>query len=126
MLFFNFSIATMNQCVKNFYNMTGIFLKIHPTEVMVKAICIFQISGNVIPISIWVTSECSKVEALESATLHPAEMLGITDKKGTLDFGTDADFVLLDDDLNVLCTYIAGECAWSSEEAKNMKEKVIS
>ena len=93
---------------------------------MVKAICMFQTPGNVISISIWVTSECSKVEALESATLHPAEMLGITSKKGTLDFGTDADFVLLDDDLNVLRTYIAGECVWSSEEGKNMKEKVIS
>ena len=66
------------------------------------------------------------MEALESATLHSAEMLGITDQKGTLDFGTDADFIFLDDDLNVLRTYIAGECVWSSDEAKSMKEKAIS
>lgn len=52
---------------------------------------------------------CSKVDALECASLHPCQALGITDKKGTLDFETDADFVMLDDDLNVLCTYIAGE-----------------
>lgn len=55
---------------------------------------------------------CSKVEALEAASLHPAEVVGIQDKKGTLEFGTDADFVLLDDDLHVLSTWIAGECVW--------------
>lgn len=55
---------------------------------------------------------CSKVEALEAASLHPAELLNITDQKGTLDYGTDADFVLLDKDLNVTHTYIAGELVW--------------
>ena len=66
------------------------------------------------------------MEALESATLHPAEMLGVTNKKGTLDFGTDADFLLLDDDLNVHRTYIAGECVWSSELAADVKETASS
>jgi N-acetylglucosamine-6-phosphate deacetylase len=41
-------------------------------------------------------------------------MLGITDKKGTLDYGTDADFVILDPSLNVMATYIAGEQVWDS------------
>ncbi|KAJ1913053.1 N-acetyl-glucosamine-6-phosphate deacetylase [Mycoemilia scoparia] len=51
----------------------------------------------------------SKVEALENATLHPAEALGIADRKGTLNFGADADFLLLDDDLNVKRVFIDGE-----------------
>ncbi|XP_077984138.1 N-acetylglucosamine-6-phosphate deacetylase-like [Glandiceps talaboti] len=59
------------------------------------------------------TTGCSTVDALEVATLHPAQMLGITDKKGTLDYDTDADFILLDEDLNVYRTYIAGDLVWS-------------
>jgi N-acetylglucosamine-6-phosphate deacetylase len=34
-------------------------------------------------------------------------------QKGTLVFGADADFILLDDKLNVLSTFIAGEQAWT-------------
>lgn len=55
---------------------------------------------------------CSTVEALESASLHPAEVLGIADRKGTLDFGADADFVMLSEDLRVTSTWIAGKCVW--------------
>ncbi|SPQ96080.1 N-acetylglucosamine-6-phosphate deacetylase [Plasmodiophora brassicae] len=59
---------------------------------------------------------CTTVEAIDCATLHPAQLLGISNRKGVLDVGCDADFVLLDDDLNVLETYIAGELAWSSTQ----------
>ncbi|XP_061193102.1 N-acetylglucosamine-6-phosphate deacetylase-like isoform X1 [Saccostrea echinata] len=62
------------------------------------------------------STTCGTVKALEAATFHPAHFLGITDRKGTLDFGTDADFILLDDDLKVLATYIGGECVWSRQE----------
>ncbi|CAF4164182.1 unnamed protein product, partial [Rotaria sordida] len=39
--------------------------------------------------------------------------LHIENQKGTLSFGADADFILLDDKLNVLSTFIAGEQAWA-------------
>ncbi|XP_040068582.1 N-acetylglucosamine-6-phosphate deacetylase isoform X3 [Ixodes scapularis] len=55
---------------------------------------------------------CSTVEALESASLHPAEVLGIADRKGTLNFGAEADFVMLGSDLHVTSTWIAGKCVW--------------
>jgi N-acetylglucosamine-6-phosphate deacetylase len=55
---------------------------------------------------------CSLVEAVEAATLKPARVLGIEDKKGTLNTGADADFIVLDDDLQVQATYINGELAW--------------
>ncbi|ORZ19882.1 hypothetical protein BCR42DRAFT_371721 [Absidia repens] len=42
-------------------------------------------------------TNCTIVEALEAATLHPARLLGIDDRKGTLNAGADADFVFLDD-----------------------------
>ena len=57
---------------------------------------------------------CSLVEALEAATLHPAELLGISDNKGTLDFNSDADLVILDPkSLEVISTWIAGECVYN-------------
>jgi len=61
---------------------------------------------------LYLSAECSKVEALEAATLHPAQLLGIEKSKGTLDFGSDADFVLLDSQLNVCATFIAGKLVW--------------
>lgn len=57
-------------------------------------------------------SGCTTVEALEGATLHPAQVLGIEHKKGSLNYESDADLVFLDDDLNVHATLIAGEPVW--------------
>ncbi|KFM66825.1 putative N-acetylglucosamine-6-phosphate deacetylase, partial [Stegodyphus mimosarum] len=62
---------------------------------------------------------CSVVEAIECATLHPAQALSITHLKGTLDYGTDADFVLLDKNLVVMSTYIAGMCVWRKQVPVN-------
>ncbi|RWS12244.1 putative N-acetylglucosamine-6-phosphate deacetylase-like protein [Dinothrombium tinctorium] len=62
---------------------------------------------------------CSVVEAIECATLHPANVLGIADRKGTLNFGSDADFVILDDDLKVMATFIAGQCVFNRTQAFN-------
>lgn len=50
------------------------------------------------------------VEALEAATLHPARTLGIENIKGVLNYGADADFVMLNDNLELLSTWISGEC----------------
>lgn len=61
---------------------------------------------------------CSKVEAIECATLHAAQVLGISHKKGTLDFGADADFVILDDELNVLATFISGTCVSQTDNTR--------
>ncbi|XP_031554575.1 N-acetylglucosamine-6-phosphate deacetylase-like [Actinia tenebrosa] len=57
-------------------------------------------------------SGCSVVEALEAATLHPAQVLGIQDQKGTTNPGADADLILLDDSLTVHATFIAGNPVW--------------
>lgn len=61
-------------------------------------------------------SGCSAVEALEGATLHPAQVLGIEQRKGTLNYKSDADLVFLDEDLNVHATFIAGEPVWLHKE----------
>ncbi|CAG9563121.1 unnamed protein product [Danaus chrysippus] len=60
-------------------------------------------------------TECSLEYAIEAATLHPAKALGIDDRKGKLNFGFDADFVILHPkSLKVLSTWIAGECVYRS------------
>ncbi|TMW53975.1 hypothetical protein DOY81_000907 [Sarcophaga bullata] len=61
---------------------------------------------------------CSTVYAIEAATLHPAKCIKIENSKGTLDFGSDADFILLDDDLHVLSTWINGKCVFSRDATK--------
>ncbi|CEP07736.1 hypothetical protein [Parasitella parasitica] len=54
-------------------------------------------------------TRCSAVEALEAATLHPAQALGIQATKGTLAPGSDADLVFLDDDLHIQKVFVRGE-----------------
>ncbi|KAI9471866.1 MAG: hypothetical protein EXX96DRAFT_597075 [Benjaminiella poitrasii] len=57
-------------------------------------------------------TNCPLVEAIEAATLHPARLLGIDKVKGTLNVGSDADFVFLDDstgEIAVKRVFVAGE-----------------
>ncbi|XP_041359459.1 N-acetylglucosamine-6-phosphate deacetylase-like [Gigantopelta aegis] len=68
---------------------------------------------------------CGMVEALEAATLHPAKLLRITDRKGTLDYETDADFVILNDRLEPQATYIAGDLVWELPSGKTFKVKKV-
>lgn len=59
------------------------------------------------------SAKVNLIDALEAATLHPAQALGIADSKGTLDFGADADFVLLNSEtLEIRSTWIHGECVY--------------
>lgn len=60
-------------------------------------------------------TQCPLEFALEAASLHPAKCLGIVDRKGTLNYDTDADFILLDDNLTVHSTWIAGECVYEND-----------
>nr|CAD7605115.1 unnamed protein product [Timema genevievae] len=69
---------------------------------------------------------CSLVTALNTATLHPARTIGIQASKGTLDYGADADFVFLDDDLNVWSTWIAGNCVYYDSNFPQTTVKVIN
>lgn len=59
------------------------------------------------------------VEGIEAASLHPAQVMGLSHLKGTLNFGSDADFLLLSDEgpLRVLNTFIGGECVFAAPEA---------
>ncbi len=49
-------------------------------------------------------------EASKMVSLYPAEELGISNRKGLLQKGYDADFVVLNDNLEVQQTWIGGVC----------------
>ncbi|KRX18439.1 putative N-acetylglucosamine-6-phosphate deacetylase [Trichinella nelsoni] len=57
---------------------------------------------------------CEAHTALNCATLHPSQFLGISDQMGSLVYNSIADFILLDDDLNIKATYIKGKKVWQS------------
>eukprot|EP00116_Pleurobrachia_bachei_P004621 sb/3464883/ len=61
-------------------------------------------------------SRCTLVEAVNCATKHPAQLLKCTKLYGTLDFGSVADFLIIDSDVNVLATYIGGDLVFKSEK----------
>lgn len=48
-------------------------------------------------------------KAIQMASLNPAKLLGIDDKKGSIKEGKDADFIVLNSELEVMETYIKGE-----------------
>ena len=59
-------------------------------------------------------SDCTLAQAIEAATLHPAQLLGLDGTKGTLDYGADADLVFLDESLTVQATCVAGDIVWKA------------
>lgn len=52
--------------------------------------------------------DLSLMDAFRMASLTPATILGVSDRKGSLEAGKDADVVILDDDLRVAYTVARG------------------
>jgi N-acetylglucosamine-6-phosphate deacetylase len=50
--------------------------------------------------------------AAQAASLAPARLLGIADRKGSLETGKDADLVVIDDDFNVVLTVVGGRIVY--------------
>jgi N-acetylglucosamine-6-phosphate deacetylase len=67
--------------------------------------------------SFWRDSGCSFVDAVESASLHPAQALKIDHIKGSLNIGLDADLLVVDDSLNVQACIVKGELSWMKSDA---------
>ncbi len=60
---------------------------------------------------------CSLPEAVRCASLNPARLLGLEQRKGSLEGGKDADLVIFNDELTVHYTIVGGEIAFSQEES---------
>ena len=60
-------------------------------------------------------SGCPLPEAVRCATLNPARLLGIDERKGSIAVGKDADLVIFDEDFTVHYTIISGEVAYARD-----------
>ena len=54
-------------------------------------------------------------QAIRMASLNPAQVLGVETTKGRVEQGFDADLLLLDRDLRVVQTIIAGKTCFTKE-----------
>jgi len=57
---------------------------------------------------------CSLPTAIDTVTKNAAAVLGMTDTKGSIAKGRDADLVILDSDLGVHATIVAGQVVYQS------------
>ncbi|MFO8033925.1 MAG: N-acetylglucosamine-6-phosphate deacetylase [Candidatus Bipolaricaulota bacterium] len=57
---------------------------------------------------------CSLPEAVRCASFNPARLLGLDERKGSLEVGKDADLVVFDEELAVHYTIIGGEIVFDS------------
>jgi len=55
-------------------------------------------------------------DAIKLATINPAKIIGISNSKGSLTPGKDADIVVLNSELNVLMTIVEGKIVYHSKE----------
>lgn len=72
------------------------------------------LAGSVLKMNVAVKNMVEKVgvsftEAIDFATANPARMMGLSETKGSIKVGKDADFAVLDKDFNVLLTVRAGK-----------------
>jgi N-acetylglucosamine-6-phosphate deacetylase len=53
---------------------------------------------------------CSLAEAVDCASVNPARVLRMDDRKGRIQVGADADLIVVDHNLRVISTFVAGRC----------------
>jgi N-acetylglucosamine-6-phosphate deacetylase len=58
---------------------------------------------------------CSQAEAIRTITTTPATLLGLSDKKGQIAPGYDADIVVMKPDFSVVATIVSGKLAYRSD-----------
>ncbi len=68
-----------------------------------------SLSLGQLALKFWQYTKCSFETAINTASLNPARVLHIDNKKGTLEKGKDADIVILDFDYSVWATFVNGK-----------------
>ena len=77
------------------------------------------LAGSVLKMNVAVKNLVEKVgvsftDAIDFATYNPAKNIGVLAERGTIEVGKRADFAILDDEFNVLCTIVGGEVVYSA------------
>jgi N-acetylglucosamine-6-phosphate deacetylase len=60
---------------------------------------------------------CSMADAVRMASLNPARVIGVDEKKGSLEPGKDADLVVVDEDVSVYRTLVKGREVYRSAQS---------
>jgi N-acetylglucosamine-6-phosphate deacetylase len=73
--------------------------------------------GSVAPMNLCVRTMarlpgCSLAEAVQMASLNPARLIGLSDRKGSLEPGHDADLVVIDEEVTVHRVMVRGSWAY--------------
>ena len=55
-------------------------------------------------------------EAVAMATINPAKVINMDNKKGSIEVGLDADIVIFNDDIEVLTTIVEGKLVYETQE----------
>lgn len=76
------------------------------------------IAGSVLKLNrgvwnVYTNSTIPLYECVNCASLNPASVIGVADRKGSIEVGKDADIVILDDEFNVKKTIIGGVIRYS-------------
>ena len=79
------------------------------------------LAGTVIPMNGMIRNMVEKVgvpftQAVDYATINPAQNLKIAQRKGSIAIGKDADFAVLDENFDVYMTIRSGEVIYSRDE----------
>lgn len=61
-------------------------------------------------------TRCSLKEAVDTVTKNPAKLLGIYDRKGSIEIGKDADLVLMNDEFDVKTTLVKGKIVFENNK----------
>jgi len=64
--------------------------------------------------NVYTNSQIPLWECVNCASLNPAKVLGVDDRKGSLDVGKDADIIITDNEFNVQKTIIGGEIKYEA------------
>ncbi len=60
---------------------------------------------------------CSLAEAVKMTTLVPARVIGVADRKGSLEVGKDADLVIIDAAVNIYLTMVKGRIVYRQRDS---------
>ncbi len=77
------------------------------------------VAGSVLHLNrgVWNVYENSNIplyECVNCASLNPATVIGVADKKGSLEVGKDADIIITDDKFEIKKTIISGEAVYEA------------